>query len=149
MNTPHYADIWLFDLAPLISTPFSNTAEIPYYIKEKNGDVPYAYHHLQDFTSNIGEFQRATENAKLTQNVDSPEAGLDALMQAIVCKGNCCLNSCTQRSLRTLFIYWCILGHWKYKIMFYSQMLSDGIRKLEKLLYFWPISPATMPWMDY
>ena len=96
---------------PPISTPFSNTAEIPYYIKEKNGDVPYAYHHLQDFTSNIGEFQRATENAKLTQNVDSPEAGLDALMQAIVCKGNCCLNSRTQHSLHTLFIYGCILGH--------------------------------------
>ena len=49
--------------------------------------APYAYRHIQNFTTDVPEFSRQVENAELSGNVDSPESGMDALMQAIVCKG--------------------------------------------------------------
>ena len=62
------------------------SAELSYYTG--NRKAPYAYHHNQNLTENAGEFERRVKELETRGNVDSPESGMDALMQAIVCKGN-------------------------------------------------------------
>ena len=47
----------------------------------------YAYHHVQNLTTNAAEFIKSVQDQGLRGNVDSPESGMDALMQAIVCEG--------------------------------------------------------------
>ena len=49
--------------------------------------APYAFHHVQNLTDNSAEFIRLVRNQDTRGNVDSPESGMDALMQAIVCDG--------------------------------------------------------------
>ena len=60
------------------------SAELSYYTG--NRKAPYAYHHNQNLTENAGEFERRVKELETRGNVDSPESGMDALMQAIVCK---------------------------------------------------------------
>ena len=61
------------------------SAELSYYTGDRK--APYAYHHNQNLTNNADEFKRRVKALKTRGNVDSPESGMDALMQAIVCKG--------------------------------------------------------------
>lgn len=50
--------------------------------------APYAYHHIQNFTSNMTSFKQKLESTDFHGNSDLKEAGLDALMQACACSGN-------------------------------------------------------------
>ena len=61
------------------------SAELSYYTGDRK--APYAYHHNQNLTNNTAEFKTRVKTLKTRGNVDSPESGMDALMQAIVCKG--------------------------------------------------------------
>ena len=61
------------------------SAELSYYTGDRK--APYAYHHNQNLTKNADVFKRRVKELKTRGNVDSPESGMDALMQAIVCKG--------------------------------------------------------------
>ena len=63
----------------------SVSAELSYYTGDRK--APYAYHHNQNLTKNADVFKRRVKELKTRGNVDSPESGMDALMQAIVCKG--------------------------------------------------------------
>ena len=64
---------------------FSLIAELSFYTGTRK--APYAYHHVQNLTTNSAEFIKSVQDQDLRGNVDSPESGMDALMQAIVCEG--------------------------------------------------------------
>lgn len=49
--------------------------------------APYAFHHVQNLTTRSADFIASVKAQDTRGNVDSPESGMDALMQAIVCKG--------------------------------------------------------------
>ena len=48
---------------------------------------PYAFKHEMDLTNDTEEFKKAVENLTPINNVDSPESGLDAIAQALLCDG--------------------------------------------------------------
>lgn len=48
-------------------------------------DQPYSFKNHLSLTSNISRFSSVLENLRNSANIDPPEGGLDALMQAIVC----------------------------------------------------------------
>ena len=64
--------------------PFSK--EIDSYEKDDK-NPPYAFKHEMDLTNDTEEFKKAVENLTLINNVDSPESGLDAIAQALLCDG--------------------------------------------------------------
>ena len=53
----------------------------------ENRKAPYAFHHIQNLTDNATAFEELVKNTDTTGNVDSPESGMDGLMQAVVCEG--------------------------------------------------------------
>ncbi len=74
--------------------PFVNTAprtlNNPCLSVDKNGVgqcvEPYGYQHHMTLTDNSTLFESEVRSAKVSGNLDSPEGGLDALMQVIVCE---------------------------------------------------------------
>lgn len=46
---------------------------------------PYGYLHHMTLTDDSTQFETEVKNAKVSGNLDSPEGGFDALMQAVVC----------------------------------------------------------------
>ena len=61
------------------------SAELSYYTGTRK--APYAFHHIQNLTGDADEFIRLVQAQDTRGNVDSPESGMDAMMQAIVCEG--------------------------------------------------------------
>jgi hypothetical protein len=61
------------------------SAELSYY--NNGASAPFAFHHVQDLTNRSTEFIDRIKTQETRGNVDSPESGMDALMQAIVCEG--------------------------------------------------------------
>ena len=57
------------------------------YYNTGDKKAPYSFHHIQDLVSDFDQFESKVDLTELTGNVDSPESGMDALMQAIVCDG--------------------------------------------------------------
>ncbi|CAK9831191.1 Integrin beta-PS [Anthophora retusa] len=58
------------------------------YVLTKSGkpaDPPYGYKNQMPLTENITLFKTRVQEAPVSANLDSPEGGLDAMMQAIVC----------------------------------------------------------------
>lgn len=47
---------------------------------------PYSFKNHLNLSDNYNKFKMEVTNAKVSGNLDSPEGGLDAIMQAIVCK---------------------------------------------------------------
>jgi integrin beta 1 len=74
--------------------PFVNTAprsmSNPCMSTDKSGQSqcvpPYGYIHHMTLTDNSTLFEEEVTAAKVSGNLDSPEGGFDALMQAIVCE---------------------------------------------------------------
>ncbi len=48
---------------------------------------PYSFRHQLRLTKNVTTFRDGVANSDLAGNIDSPESGMDALMQAITCEG--------------------------------------------------------------
>lgn len=46
----------------------------------------FSFNNVLPLTSDAKEFEREVSKQKISGNLDSPEAGLDAIMQAAVCK---------------------------------------------------------------
>ncbi|XP_030634337.1 integrin beta-7 [Chanos chanos] len=46
----------------------------------------FTFQNVQPLTSNAAEFKEKVSKQRISGNLDSPEAGLDAIMQAVVCK---------------------------------------------------------------
>lgn len=51
-----------------------------------NCSAPYGYHHAMALTKTHTHFSEMVRAAKVSGNLDAPEGGFDALMQAVVCK---------------------------------------------------------------
>ncbi|KAG5882993.1 hypothetical protein JTB14_004332 [Gonioctena quinquepunctata] len=69
-----------------VELPFIST--VPAKLKEPCAGCapPYSFKNHLALSSNYEEFKTQVESAKVSGNLDSPEGGLDAIMQAIVCK---------------------------------------------------------------
>ncbi len=69
---------------------FSDKPTPPYSQKAhwaKKGEAPpYAFQHHVDLTDDIKRFKAEVGRVNTTANIDPPESGLDALMQAMTCK---------------------------------------------------------------
>ncbi|KAL0962044.1 hypothetical protein UPYG_G00335010 [Umbra pygmaea] len=46
----------------------------------------HGFHHVLSMTSNMSEFTRVIKRQKISGNIDTPEGGLDAMLQAAVCQ---------------------------------------------------------------
>lgn len=46
----------------------------------------FTFHNVLSLTSEAKEFKKEVSKQKISGNLDSPEAGLDAIMQAAVCQ---------------------------------------------------------------
>ncbi|XP_075237304.1 integrin beta-PS-like [Lycorma delicatula] len=61
-------------------------AEINYNENDESCDVAYGFRNNMPLNNNTAKFSKEVTDAKVSSNVDSPEGGLDALIQVIVCK---------------------------------------------------------------
>ncbi|XP_016984772.1 integrin beta-PS isoform X1 [Drosophila rhopaloa] len=51
-----------------------------------NCTAPYGYHNHMQLSRNTTSFSREVKSAKVSGNLDAPEGGFDAIMQAIACR---------------------------------------------------------------
>lgn len=51
---------------------------------------PHGYIHVLSLTENITEFEKAVHRQKISGNIDTPEGGFDAMLQAAVCEVRNC-----------------------------------------------------------
>ncbi|XP_056605956.1 integrin beta-7 [Triplophysa dalaica] len=56
----------------------------------------FSFQNFLPLTSNAKEFEEKVQHQKISGNLDSPEAGLDAIMQAVVCKDQIKWGNVTQ-----------------------------------------------------
>ncbi|KAG7501244.1 hypothetical protein JOB18_043641 [Solea senegalensis] len=47
----------------------------------------HGFHHVLSMTGNMSEFTRVIKRQRISGNMDTPEGGLDAMLQAAVCEG--------------------------------------------------------------
>lgn len=47
---------------------------------------PHGYIHVLSLTDKIAEFRSAIQKQKISGNIDTPEGGFDAMLQAAVCQ---------------------------------------------------------------
>nr|XP_029502081.1 integrin beta-8-like isoform X1 [Oncorhynchus nerka] len=47
----------------------------------------HGFHHVLSMTANMSEFTRIIKRQRISGNMDTPEGGLDAMLQATVCQG--------------------------------------------------------------
>ncbi|XP_037089546.1 integrin beta-PS-like [Pollicipes pollicipes] len=64
-----------------------------------NCTAPYGFHNSLPLTTDIDSFASAFSRAKVSGNLDFPEGGFDAIMQAIVCKQQIGWRSSARRLL--------------------------------------------------
>ncbi|XP_030754778.1 integrin beta-PS isoform X1 [Sitophilus oryzae] len=50
--------------------------------------APYGFHHHLSLSTNTYMFSRMVKQANVSGNLDAPEGGFDAIMQAVVCRNN-------------------------------------------------------------
>ncbi|KAK3566208.1 hypothetical protein QTP86_029190 [Hemibagrus guttatus] len=51
-----------------------------------NSDPPFSFQHVITLTSNISTFRQILQKERISGNLDAPEGGFDAILQAAVCK---------------------------------------------------------------
>ncbi|XP_060788647.1 integrin beta-4 isoform X2 [Neoarius graeffei] len=51
-----------------------------------NSTPPFSFQHVITLTSNISNFRRILQGQKISGNLDAPEGGFDAILQAAVCQ---------------------------------------------------------------
>lgn len=73
---------------------------------------PHGYIHVLSLTENITEFEKAVHRQKISGNIDTPEGGFDAMLQAAVCEVrhfpllSVCLNAKFFKNLGFYFSLW-------------------------------------------
>lgn len=69
--------------------PFVNThpekLQNPCPNKDKKCQPPFAFKHILSLTDNAKKFENEVGKQSISGNLDAPEGGLDAMMQAAVC----------------------------------------------------------------
>ncbi|XP_043660897.1 integrin beta-PS isoform X2 [Drosophila teissieri] len=81
-------------LMPYVST-------IPKNLQEPcpNCTATYGFHHQMVLTKNVTQFANEVKNATVSGNLDAPEGGFDAIMQAIACRSQIGWRSQARRLL--------------------------------------------------
>lgn len=84
--------------------PFVNThpkkLQNPCPNKDKQCQPPFAFKHILSLTDNAKKFESEVGKQFISGNLDAPEGGLDAMMQAAVCGVSPC--ACFTASVRPL-----------------------------------------------
>lgn len=75
----------------------------------------HGFHHVLSMTGNMSEFTRVIKRQRISGNMDTPEGGLDAMLQAAVCQVSVCV---------------CVL--YKYKPIKRIFSLKSGVRMAVK-----------------
>ena len=82
MKSSFYSDFFLY---------VDENNECPRLLKEHFRPTPYAFRHYFSLSDDINEFQTIIEGIEpsksMPANIDSPESGLDAMAQAMLCQG--------------------------------------------------------------
>ena len=67
--------------------PYTDTNEIKLQTpcQDKNCQAAFGYRHVLSLTPSEEEFKQKVKTQLISGNLDSPEGGLDAMMQAAVC----------------------------------------------------------------
>ena len=73
--------------------PYVNTLPDRLESPCSNCESPYSFKHRLDLTQNTSIFGTEVNKTQVSGNLDGPEGGFDALMQAIVCDEVCLYDS--------------------------------------------------------
>uniref|UniRef100_A0A3B5MTE6 Integrin beta n=1 Tax=Xiphophorus couchianus TaxID=32473 RepID=A0A3B5MTE6_9TELE len=103
--TQHTSDLWL-GFGSFVDKPVSPFMSVhPSKIDNPCSDYhircrpAHGFHHVLSMTGNISEFTRVMKRQRISANVDTPEGGLDAMLQAAVCQVNDALSHPSDRLL--------------------------------------------------
>ena len=66
---------------------FNIYLKLQFLLISDNPSVDYSFHHIQNFTDDVNKFRDMVDASQVGGGSDLPESGMDAIMQAIVCKG--------------------------------------------------------------
>ncbi|KAM8840692.1 integrin beta-8 isoform 2-T2 [Spinachia spinachia] len=88
----HSSDLWL-GFGSFVDKPVSPYINVhPSKIHNPCSDYEircrpaHGFHHVLSMTSNMSEFTRVIKRQRISGNMDTPEGGLDAMLQAAVCQ---------------------------------------------------------------
>ncbi|XP_076006195.1 integrin beta-8 [Genypterus blacodes] len=89
----HSSDLWL-GFGSFVDKPVSPYINVhPSKISNPCSDYEircrptHGFHHVLSMTGNMSEFTRVIKRQRISGNMDTPEGGLDAMLQATVCQG--------------------------------------------------------------
>uniref|UniRef100_A0A4W6EXQ7 Integrin beta n=1 Tax=Lates calcarifer TaxID=8187 RepID=A0A4W6EXQ7_LATCA len=90
--TEHSSDLWL-GFGSFVDKPVSPYINVhPSKINNPCSDYEircrpaHGFHHVLSMTGNMTEFTRVIKRQRISGNMDTPEGGLDAMLQAAVCQ---------------------------------------------------------------
>ncbi|XP_061615458.1 integrin beta-8 isoform X1 [Phyllopteryx taeniolatus] len=90
--TEHSSDLWL-GFGSFVDKPVSPYINVhPTKINNPCSDYEircrpaHGFHHVLSMTGNMSEFTRVIKRQRISGNMDTPEGGLDAMLQAAVCQ---------------------------------------------------------------
>uniref|UniRef100_A0AAQ5YBQ1 Integrin beta n=1 Tax=Amphiprion ocellaris TaxID=80972 RepID=A0AAQ5YBQ1_AMPOC len=90
--TEHSSDLWL-GFGSFVDKPVSPYINVhPSKISNPCSDYEircrpaHGFHHVLSMTGNMSEFTRVIKRQRISGNMDTPEGGLDAMLQAAVCQ---------------------------------------------------------------
>ncbi|KAF3707545.1 Integrin beta-8 Precursor [Channa argus] len=90
--TEHSSDLWL-GFGSFVDKPVSPYINVhPSKINNPCSDYEircrpaHGFHHVLSMTRNMSEFTRVIKRQRISGNMDTPEGGLDAMLQATVCQ---------------------------------------------------------------
>ncbi|TWW65133.1 Integrin beta-8 [Takifugu flavidus] len=90
--TEHSSDLWL-GFGSFVDKPVSPYIDVhPSKINNPCSDYEircrpaHGFHHVLSMTGNMSEFTRVIKRQHISGNMDTPEGGLDAMLQAAVCQ---------------------------------------------------------------
>uniref|UniRef100_A0A3B4B444 Integrin beta n=1 Tax=Periophthalmus magnuspinnatus TaxID=409849 RepID=A0A3B4B444_9GOBI len=90
--TQHSSDLWL-GFGSFVDKPVSPYISVhPSKINNPCSDYEvrcrpaHGFHHVLSMTGNMSEFTRVIKRQRISGNMDTPEGGLDAMLQAVVCQ---------------------------------------------------------------
>ncbi|XP_068189916.1 integrin beta-8 [Antennarius striatus] len=90
--TEHSSDLWL-GFGSFVDKPVSPYINVhPSKISNPCSDYEircrpaHGFHHVLTMTGNMSEFTRVIKRQRISGNMDTPEGGLDAMLQAAVCQ---------------------------------------------------------------
>lgn len=88
----HSSDLWL-GFGSFVDKPVSPYINVhPSKLQNPCSDYEircrpaHGYHHVLSMTGNMSEFTRVIKRQRISGNMDTPEGGLDAMLQAAVCQ---------------------------------------------------------------